>query len=168
MSTDAISFSPEARFIHVEIRNSLYRSQVDSGEKVGPEVPPARACFDLADLIVQGLAVLESIHSLDHDWRLLVYEKRLLYSEGFERRIGRLYQMWHETSTDVLALYECVSNDYQKQGFETQPIERLRSACREIEGLLTDDEAFFKDQKLVELRDAAIDAHRNGKTIEVG
>lgn len=168
MSTDAISFSPEARFIHVEIRNSLYRSQVESGEKSGSDVPPARACFDLADLIVQGLAVLESIHSLDHDWRFLVYEKRLVYSEAFERRIGRLYQMWYETSADVIAVYDCISIDYQKQGFDTQPIERLRSACREVEGLLTDDEAFFKDQKLVELRDAAIDAHRNGKTIEVG
>lgn len=168
MSTEAISFSPEARFIHVEVRSSLYRSQVASGETVRADVPAALACFDLADLVVQGAAVLDSIHCLDHDWRFSVFEKRLVYSEAFERRIARLYQVWYETSTDVIALYDCLSSDYQKQGFNLQAVERLRSACREVAGLLTDDEAFFTHPKLVALRDAAIDAHRNGQTIEVG
>ena len=92
----------------------------------------------------------------------MVYEKHLAYSEAFEKRVGRLYRTWYETSMQVLSLFDSLANDYQTEGFDTQPIERLRSACREAAGILTDDESFFSHQKLVELRDAAIDDHRSG------
>lgn len=154
----------ERRFNYVEARAGLYSTQCEIGadEDLMRDSAVAILCFDFADLVGQGNGLYESINSLDDDWRKLVYTEAIPYVESFENRIKRLYEKWLEVSRKVLGLYNRIESEFESRGFDTTPIHDLRKAVREVEGMVTDDSAFFHDAKLVELRDVAIDDFNNG------
>jgi hypothetical protein len=153
------------RFFRVETRNSLYSDQAESeAELVIVDSNIALVCFDMADLLMQGASLYDSINALDNDWRTMVFEGQEAYCDHFGKRITRLYRKWHDTSEGVLNLYSRVEREYAARGFETDSAKKLRSAVREVKGALTDDTEFFSHSSLVELRDAAIDAFRSGAT----
>jgi hypothetical protein len=158
----------ERRFIYVEAREGSYRNQLelDSNEALMQDSTLAILCFDFADLVGQGNCLFESINSLDNDWRKLVYTEAIPYMPSFEARIKRLYVNWLNTSHRVVELYGKVESEFLSRGFDTEPIHLLRKAIREVEGMLTDDSVFFCSEKLVELRDAAIDDVRSGTDVE--
>lgn len=168
MGTAQAIYNPEARFVRVEIRIGLYREQAESEADVIAESNATVACFEMADLVKEGVAIFESINSLDDDSRVLVYENHIQYSASFHKRLRRLYDKWHTITASVIGLYSQLEQAYVSRGFEADPVSRLQSAYREVSGLLTDDAKFFTGDVLVELRDAAIDAHRRGETVEGG
>lgn len=145
----------------------MYVAQVESEGRHIAELKSAEACFELVDLMLQGLSLYESINSLDDDWHLLVHEKQMEYSETFSDRISRLYKDWFAMSGYVLEIYSQLETAYRDLGFDSKPVGRLQSAYRETKGMLTDDAEFFKGEKLVDLRDAAVDSNRRGDTCEM-
>ncbi|HEX3657148.1 MAG TPA: hypothetical protein VHV55_15150 [Pirellulales bacterium] len=164
----------ESRLIFVETRAGLYRQQVESeteSENDGADAvqssKPVIACFDLVDLIAQGANLFDSINRLDNDWRMLVYSKVVPYREAFERRIEKLYSNWLEASERVIVLYTKLEAEYKARGFDVDLAEKLLAAIREARGTLTPDDKFFSHQKLVDLRDAAIDESRSGEAFPV-
>ncbi|HEY5312125.1 MAG TPA: hypothetical protein VIK18_06380 [Pirellulales bacterium] len=164
----------QSRLIFVETRAGLYRQQVESetesefdgGDPVQSS-KPAIACFDLVDLIVQGSNLFDSINRLDNDWRMLVYSKVVPYSAAFERRVEKLYSHWLEASDRVSSLYAKLEAEYKLRGFDVELVDKLLRAIREVRGMLTPDDRFFSAQKLVDLRDAAIDESRSGEVFPV-
>jgi hypothetical protein len=161
----------ESRFISVETRAEMYRRQF-TAEIKDAAAPPTDAssavlCFDLADSVSQGVDLFRSINQLDEDWRLMVFGEALPYDAAFENRIGKLYRFWLDTTQAVLAAYERLATTYAARGFDMRPVEALYSAVREVAGLLTDDARFFAHDQLVDLRDAAIDAHQAGHSVEM-
>jgi hypothetical protein len=157
--------TPERRFNYVETRAGLYQSQVegDCDESLMHDSALAILCFDFADLVGQGNDLYDSINSLDDDWRKLVYADTIAFSESFENRIKRLYEKWLAVSLRVITLYGKVENEFVSRGFDTEPVHTLRKAVREVQGMTTDDSAFFCGAKLIDLRDAAIDDLRSGQ-----
>lgn len=165
-----MSVSAEARFIFVETRAAIYRQQAESGVGaiIVEQSQAAVTCFDLADLISQGVDLFESIGSLDEDWRLLVFENTLPYDKNFEQRVVNLYKLWLAVSEHVLSIYERLAAEYNGRGFDGARVQKLHSAVREAKGVLTDDAAFVADDALVNLRDEALDSHAKGQTFEHG
>lgn len=153
------------RFFRVETRNCLYCDQAESeADMVIAESNVALVCFDMTDLVLQGVALYDSINSLDNDWMTMVFEGCESYNAVLDRRIERLYRKWFDTSSLVLSLHSRIEKEYVDRGFDTDPVARLRSAVHEVKNSLADDADFFSHPRLEELRDAAIDAHQNGAT----
>ena len=151
--------SSATRVYFVETRASLYRQEADS---VINEHNDAMLSFGMADLIVQGHDLYESVNRLDNDWRMLVFKGAAPYSEEFDKRIQRLYRSWYDTTEGTLKLFEKIRDDYIGRGFDKPPVDRLAAALREIKGAITDDGAFFNHESLTQLRDSAIDSFRAG------
>ncbi len=163
--------SAEKRFIYVERRAGDYRIQYESGsdevsENLMHDFAVAILCFDFADLVVQGNNLYESINSLDNDWRKLVYMEVIPFAENFENRIKKLYAGFLAVSKNVINLYGRIESQFVSRGFDTKPIHELRTAIREVEGVMIDDASFFTGTKLIDLRDAAIDDVQNGTNLE--
>jgi len=49
-------------------------------------------------------------------------------------------------------------------GFEVRGTSDFRLNCEAVRGILVEDELFFADDALANLRDEAIDEHRRGRT----
>jgi len=162
--------TPESRFIFIEARAGLYRQQIESESDCDlmQDHNMAMACFEMADVLLQGCGLYSSINSLDEDWRMLVFKKAIEYRPEFERRIGRLYKSWLDASVGLMRLYdERIGMEYAQRGFDVERVAELRKSIREVQGALTDDAAFFRHEPLVQLRDEAIDACRGGDALEV-
>lgn len=61
----------EARFIYLEQRAGLYRTQVAHDAALGHN-DVAVLCFDFADIATHGYSVFQSIKELNGDYRTLV------------------------------------------------------------------------------------------------
>jgi hypothetical protein len=156
----------EARFYSVEARNGFYRQQAEY-ERVIADSKNATFCFDLADVILQGVGLFDGINSLDEDWRMMVYRKECPYSASLENRIHHLYVEWLETSEKVIKMYDQFAAEYAARRFDVARVSQIRKAIAEVRGILTADGHFFASEKMAALRDAAIAEHRSGECLEV-
>ena len=90
-----------------------------------------------------------------------MFEVSTLYSISFENRISGLFKRWLEVSKKTVAFFTRIENDFTTRGIDTEPIHTMRDSIRAVENMLIDDSDFFSSQKLVELRDRAIDDHHS-------
>jgi len=165
----------EARFRSVERRRDAYAASEAAFRNVcaGPsaiegltESAARLVCFDLVELVDQGGELFDSINRLDNDWRALIFDEVLVYDEAFDERIRGLYRTWLEASEHVLEAVGWVEAIHPQAEPTRGSCARLASAVREVRGLLIEDKEFFGHEKLVELRDAAIDEFRADQTLE--
>jgi hypothetical protein len=76
--------------------------------------------------------------------------------------VTRLYQSWMQ-GAEIIAPQIA---EMEAKGFQIEGSQDFRSAYREVKGILTADDEFFDSERLAEMRDKAIDAHRRGDTEE--
>jgi hypothetical protein len=131
----------EARFIYLEQRTGLYRTQVAHDAALGSDEVTV-LCFDFADIAAQGCTLFQSIKELNDDYRTLVAKDELDYDETFEKRIVDLYAEWLRASLKAVESYRRIEGDYAARGFDTQRVDRLRVCCGEAAEILKEDAAW--------------------------
>ncbi len=113
-------------------------------------------------LLQRGILCFDMVTKLDEDWRAAVLKEPTEYTKEMSDRLRNLYRIWSRPCPSVLERL----TQFERAGFTVKCAEEFRSRCREAEGILTSDAEFFADDELVDLRDRAIDQHRQGQTVE--
>lgn len=144
------------RFDSVRRRVRGYRKDV---EKWKEEHDLAMKCWEFEMLLQHGLSVYEAINIADETWRRHVLQKNAEYDPAVSKRITQLYKRWMRPCEHVMAELEV----HERHFGVVEYADQFRRACREVKGLLTDDNEFFSGEKLTRARDEAIDAHRGGQ-----
>src|SRR5262245_48565348 len=124
----------------------------------------AMLCFDVEDSIEFGLFILERINDLDEDVRMDGYGDQFSPVEFAKlcAEIEGLYGKWltasevHEKAIDLL----------EQMSFKVERSDDLRREIKQTRAMLTPDSAYFAGDKLVNLRDEAIESHARGETEE--
>ena len=145
-----------AQLLHDQMK--LAESQAEQWQQ---DHEDARDCHVLEFLLRTSLRFLDEIGNLDNKNRLLVLQGEA--EAGAEELAAKLYQHWFKGATTILmpSLTAMEGKGYQVEGAV-----EFRTACREVKGILTPDAQFFDGERLVDLRDKAIEAHRRGETEE--
>ena len=123
----------------------------------------AMQCRDFELLLKLGIDVYETLGRID-----TAVSAAALRGERGEAdlvAVDDLYRIW-------LSLAEAVErrlDEFEQAGFRVEFAETFRTARREVQGVLTPDADFFRDDnladvRLADVRDAAIDSHRRGET----
>ncbi len=137
----------------------LYR---DYSELWKTEHNRAMACYKFEDLLAKGIQAFEDINRYDELYRSGVYSGRVKSDQKVVDGIKSLYALWLLPRDYLTRRMRAL----EKDGFKIKNAKEFRSCCREAVGILTPDEEFFQGEKLVQLRDAAIDANRQGDVSE--
>lgn len=122
----------------------------------------ATKCQDLEATLVWGLSLSFAIDLIDNNWHNTVFRNSAEYGPAAEQAIENLYKGWFRAANQLLESIE----ELERSGYVVKWSDPFRQACRETEGLLTPDSEFFTGDSLAALRDEAIDAHKQGQTIE--
>ena len=146
----------ESRFIYVEQRAGLYRTQVAHDSAAGMN-GTAVICFEFADIATQGCNVFQSIKELNDDYRTLVANDEVEYDETLERRIVELYAEWLQTTARALDAFGRVEAAYTRHGFDVARIDRLR-ACRQEAAAILKEDAEWAELERTALSSQQIDA----------
>jgi hypothetical protein len=120
----------------------------------------AMRCVELEEVIALGLTVYNLINRMDEIWRLAVHKKKVAYSPKVDKLITKALRDWLRGCKILAKIIKKVEG----LGYEVTGAEEFRLACREAEGILTPDEAFFDGEKLQGLEAAALKSHRAGRT----
>jgi hypothetical protein len=124
----------------------------------------AMLCYDVQDSIAVGLLILKWLDELDE----LVTAKSLRKETPEEESkkmcadVEILYREWEKASLDHLDFVVML----RQKGFRVDRADELEEAIRTVRKMLTPDQDFFTDSKLVAARDSAMDAHVGGETTE--
>lgn len=119
-------------------------------------------CYSIEETVVKGIFVFDLITRFDDAVRSKVRRGEVEFRDEFNRDMLEQYRNWLATSEEVLLRIESV----QTQGYAVARADELRSRVVEARGLLTPDRDFFTSDKLVDLRDQALDEHAAGQTHE--
>jgi hypothetical protein len=139
-----------------------HRSAERYEEKWQKDHGEAMQCLELEEQIAFGLTVYNLLNRVDEIWRLAVHKKKIQYKPDFDKAMTKAFRHWL-VGSKKLAKIMARFKDYEVTGSA-----EFRAACREVEGILTDDEKFFVDEKFTNLASAAIKSHRSGETAELG
>jgi hypothetical protein len=122
----------------------------------------AMRCLDFEGLLAYGLSVFDFINRIDEAWRIKVYRNLVPYKPEVDKLIDELYHWWLRPCDRVMAQLVALEKHFDVEGGK-----EFRSACREVQGILTRDEDFFRHGRLTQLRDEAVDANRRGEAEEM-
>lgn len=114
------------------------------------------------ETIALGLFVFDRITRLDEQQRAEVLRGAAPHDAATEKAIEELYRSWSASCAGTLQ----ASAGLEQRGFQVQGAEEFRLRFGEVRGILTPDHEFFSSKPLQDLRDAAIDEHRRGETIQ--
>ena len=131
----------------------------------------AMACCDVQEQLALLSYLFERINRADEATREAVFAGRQDYSPEFDAELASIYRQWADVTGKSLDSVEKL----ESQGFSVEGADELRGRLREAVGLLTPDDQFFtpdegqsfRVEKLVQLRDEALAAHRRGETEEM-
>jgi len=122
----------------------------------------AMRCFDFEEVLAFGLSLYDYLNRIDEAWRAKVHRQLISYDAEFDRLIEELYRLWLKPCDRILNRL----TSFEKH-FEVEGAKEFRAACREVKGLLTPDEEFFSQDRLVRLRDEAVAANLRGDVEEM-
>jgi hypothetical protein len=124
----------------------------------------ARRYIDFCQIIGDAINTFMLINRLDELYRSLVFQGRCQYNESLNESIGDLYWQWVGLGRKIERLHEryCVHDRHEELA------EQFKVCYREACGIVIPDEKFFASDKLVDLRDQALDEFAGGETLEYG
>jgi hypothetical protein len=147
--------SPATQLLHDQMK--FAESQAEGYKQ--QDFEDVRDCHVLEVLLRIALHHLDEIGNLDNKIRLLVLKGEAETKE--EELAAQLYRHWFNGATTILMP---LLARMEGKGYQVEGAAEFRNACREVTGILTPDSEFFDCERLAELRDKAIDAHRRGET----
>jgi hypothetical protein len=142
-----------ARLLHDQMK--LAESQAEAWKQ---DYKEASACHLLEFFLRTWLRFLDEIGECGNQIRLLVLQGKAEASA--EASAERLYRTWLSGAETVMPFLI----ELEGKGYQVERSEDFRRGYREVKGILTPDDEFFSGNRLIELRDKAIDAHRRGET----
>lgn len=143
-------------FDSVRQRLEDYGEQVDVWKN---DHQRAMYCMEFELLLEHGLSLLAQLNSIDEKIRLKFFRGEVEYDSQYDDILTGYYQQWLKPCDKLLAELKSLKNE----GFSVERAEEFRSACREVQGILTDDDEFFTGDALKVLQDQAIDEYRAGR-----
>jgi hypothetical protein len=136
----------------------------------------AMVCCDVQEQLALLSYLFERINRADEAAREAIFAGRQDYNPEFDLELESVFRQW----SDVAGKYLDMVGKLELQGFSVEGTDELRGRLGEAVGLLTPDEQFFtpddapeadgelsRIEKLVQLRDEALAAHRRGATEEM-
>jgi hypothetical protein len=117
---------------------------------------------ELEKTLLLGISLFINIDMIDCNWRNDLFANSAKYEPSQEQEIEGFYRRWLQPAGQILSKIAIA----ERSGCEVKWADQFRRACREAQALLTSDSDFFTGDALTEKRDAAIDAHREGRTVE--
>lgn len=115
----------------------------------------------LGDALMVGVALSFLLDKTDNELRLAVMESKAPYDAAEELEVEALYRAWLAPATTMLARVAAS----EECGHAIRYAEQFRRCVAEAAAALGDDTEFFGSDESAALRDAAIDAHREGRTV---
>lgn len=119
------------------------------------------AVFELEATINWGNSIFHSLSEYDATLHATVNRGQIPYDEDMFEAVRANYRTWLEVSESWLS----VAEQYGKMGCEIRGIDRFRENCERARSIFVPDDQFFKDKALTDIRDKAIEDHRNGRTV---
>jgi hypothetical protein len=139
-----------------------YNRRAES-EKWKKDHDEAMKCLELEEAIAFGLTIYNLMNRVDEICRLAVHKKKVPYNPDVEKNLTHAFREWFRGSKKL----EKILGKFESLGYEVTGAEEFRAACREVGGILTEDEEFFAGDKLGELAVAAVKANASGATKEL-
>jgi hypothetical protein len=116
----------------------------------------AMKCYEIQERAAYLVFVFERISHADEEIHAENLGDSSQEAADVLKALEELYAKWYATATECLQVIERA----EAEGFEVDGSDAFRRYHREARGVLTPDEEFFQGDKLVELRDEAIDANQ--------
>jgi len=121
----------------------------------------SRDCWLWEDIVAKANFVFQRIILLDQDVREAEFSGKFSRQQSFEdfdRRLTELLREWAEVSAQLEPHVARLASTYgEVDGGQT-----FLSNFAEARAMLTPDDGFFNHEKLVEMRDGAVDVFRSG------
>jgi hypothetical protein len=149
---------PLARIGYAEKEVDRYKVDVRDWKTKHSDL--AERCWPWEDLAAKANFLFGRILDLDTDVQEEILAGRMEYDAEFDNKLRGLLREWLEVSEDVLPHLVRLEAEYEVIDGAAQ----LRDNIEQARAILTPDDQLFRAERLVELRDAAIDAHRRGMT----
>jgi hypothetical protein len=112
------------------------------------------------DIIAKANFLFGRIIDLDADIQEQIFAGRIDLDLRSDEEIREILQNWLAVSFQVVPHAERLEREYGV----VDGANALRGNIDQAKKILTPDEVYFRDDKLVSLRDLAIEAHRSGLT----
>lgn len=112
------------------------------------------------DLVAKANFLFGRILELDTDIQEGVLTGKTEFDEAVDGQVRDVLRQWNEVSVTVLQqVVGLVTTSGDEEGAQV-----LRANVKQAQSILTSDSEYFSSEQLVQLRDAAIEAHRSGQT----
>jgi hypothetical protein len=116
----------------------------------------------LESTLAVGNWIFKAISTVDENWHAAMLEGKDEYDPNDEKVIRAYYSAWLQPAEDIMTEVETLTG----RNLPVYGAEEFLRNCNEARNLLKPDAEFFKDDAFVNLRDEAIDAHREGRTAD--
>ena len=130
---------------------------------------PWRSVTDLAAIngefdafLASAIALFDEVSAVDAEWHTAMFGGEIPWDEAEWGRVRNLYRDWAEAGRGLLPTLAALEAD----GRDVVGAVLFRENLNEVKGIMTPDDEFFVGDKLIELRDRAIDADLRGETVE--
>lgn len=126
----------------------------------------AMECYTVEDSVATGIFIFQRICRLDESVHETIIEDEVPKEDVADAatQLAELYRGWLTAFQPLLKMIkEAEDKDYVLQGSD-----EFRRICKEVQGVLTDDEKVFCGDRLEALERAAIEEFRAGKTHDLG
>jgi hypothetical protein len=118
----------------------------------------------LGTLLSAQVVVYDMLIQLDEQWRAAITAKPESYDTRAHQELDKMFAEWLAAA----ATFDKLLSEFESQKLVVAHAEEFRRRLREARDAATPDSEFFNHSKLVELRDAALDEHARGETLEFG
>lgn len=151
---------PNADFVH---RWVSLCAEAASDTATGPSDREARGRW-LGTLLSAHVVVYDMLIQLDEQWRAAIAAKPESYDARAHQELDAMFAEWLAAA----ATYEKLLSEFDSQELGVAHAEEFRRRLREARDIAMADSEFFNHSKLIELRDAALEEHALGETLEFG
>ncbi|MGD9648537.1 MAG: hypothetical protein AB7U73_22695 [Pirellulales bacterium] len=118
----------------------------------------------LPTLLSAHVVAYDMLIQLDEQWRAAVAAKPKSYDAPMHQELEAMFAEWLAAAERL----EKALLDLEQQQSSVEHAAEFRRRLSEARDSATADTEFFSHSKLVELRDAALDEHARGETLEFG
>jgi len=123
----------------------------------------ASACWELERLIELGLGIYRALMKADELLNEEIYDDRVEDPEKVRAALDVLFQCWLKPCDKVAEDIRSFEDD----GYPVDGAAAFRKCVAEARWVLAPPEKAFSHRRMEALRDAAIDEHRAGHTVEM-
>ena len=146
------------------LRINIVRNKIevfDQEERLLVEHRVAMQCFDLEELIQDGVTLFGDICRVDQNFHEVVLEHPDKYREEIALQILEAFAKWDQVVSRIVSFFASVQGDYCERGFDMKRFDALMRCHRECIAMLNPSNVETN------LADDALASHRNGLTVSM-